>query len=482
MWVRRRSGMLLAICGLLASACVDDAAPREEHESSDEPSAEMSDADGAAQTEDDADAGDVIDASADGGGRIKPDDAGARLFDPTRVAEMRFEVGDDGLAQLRADADERMGFEDFTYVAAKLTYDGTVYGEVALRVKGNNSRTTAKGDAVPFKVDMNEYVDGQELDGQTKINLHNNGNQAHGMSDYLSYAAFREADVAASRTGWADVYLNGQKLGLYTVVEQVDDAMLARWYEQPEGALYKPEPQSGFLAYAGDSFDDYPTASYEANDEDTDHATFLRVVKTVDEEPVSAWDAVIDVESVLQYLAGNVALGNWDTYVSMGHNYYLFEATPGRMVMLPWDMNLSQASGGAVCASELRMGGGMPGGFGGTRPTPPSDVGGGFPGGGAFPGGGGGPTGGRSAPLYDGLMQDPTTFARYLEVLGAFLAGPGSADALLANLAIAQHAVGDRITTSAIEALRTTIRTRVATLEAAIPSTTMCAASGSAQP
>ena len=130
--------------------------------------------------------------------------------------------------------------------------------------------------------------------------------------------------------------------------------------------------------------------------------------------------------------------------------------------------------------------GGMRGGFPMDRDggawQPPS----GFPGfggdGGMPPRGGGGmgPFGGRSAPLYDGLMKDPATFQRYLTVLQTFLDGPASAEALLANIDIAAAAVGDRIAASALESLRTTIRTRVETIEGKIPSTTECAATAPA--
>lgn len=78
-------------------------------------------------------------------------------------------------------------------------------------------------------------------------------------------------------------------------------------------------------------------------------------------------------------------------------------------------------------------------------------------------------------------MQDPTTFARYREVLKSFLDGPGSAEALLADLDIAALAVGDRIEASALDTLRATIASRVDAIEGAIPTTAACAATGSEQ-
>jgi spore coat protein CotH len=428
-------------------------------------------------------------------------DAGTRVFDTSRVATIALEVSDDALAILRADADRALNTEDFTYVPARMTYDGEAYEEVGLRVKGNSSRAMAQGDALPFKVDMNRYVSGQRLDGLTKINLHNNVNQPAAMNEYLSYRAFREFGAAASRTGWADLTLNGQSLGLYTLVEQVNDKMLERWYDDGDAELYKPESPAGSLSYLGDTIEDYTNVGYEADDE-TDHATFLRMVKAISEADTSTWDDVVDIESVLAYFAGNVALGNWDTYVAMGHNYYLFEATPGKMVMLPWDMNLSQGAATSICPTELRSTIGVVGaggGFGGMEfdpgnlPTAPEgfmppeggfvipddggvpmgELGGGFPGAGAggFPGGGG-------APLHDGLMADATYFARYIEVLRSFLSGPGSVATLNAQIDEAVDVLGDRISSDGVSQLRDTIASRVNALEAALESTTSCPLAG----
>jgi spore coat protein CotH len=427
------------------------------------------------------------------------DVAGSHVYDTSRVATLALQVSEEALATLRADAKKPMGTEDFTYVAAQMTFDGVVYEKVGLRVKGNSSRAMASGDAVPFKVDMNRFVDGQRLDGLTKINLHNNHNQPAAMNEYLSYGAFREFGVAASRTGWVDLTLNGVSLGLYTSVEQVNERMLARWYDNGSADLYKPEPPAGSLSNLGEGIDDYTNVGYEA-DNPTDHATFLRLVATINERDVNEWDAVVDVESVLTYLAGNVALGNWDTYVAMSHNYYLFEGTPGKLVMLPWDMNLSQGATTAACPASLQnslapggLGGGMPplggdfpmGGAGSVPPFGDFPVGGAGsvpPLGGDFPSGGAGsvPTlggpglGGGAAPLHDRLLADASYLARYLERLSDFLAGPGSVETLNARIDAVVGVLGDRISAEGVSNLRSTIASRVTAVESAVESTQSC--------
>ncbi len=420
--------------------------------------------------------------------------SGARVFDSEHVAVLQIEVSDSALETLRDDGAKPFGTDDFTYVPARITYDGDVFEDVGIRVKGNSSRLGLGGqgkpsDGFPYKLDFNRFVEGQELDGQTKINLHNN----ESLNEYLSYGAFRAAGVPASRTGWADVTLNGVDLGLYTLVEQVNERMLSRHFMDPEGALYKPEPPVGFLAYQGEDIEAYGDLGYKA-DAETDHAAFLELVRTLEQTEPEEWDEVIDLESVLTYFAGNVALGNWDTYVAMGHNYYLFEDDPGHFVMLPWDLNLSQAASSAVCPSAVG-----PGGFpGGAPPELPEgfDPSEGFPEGlpvpegfpegfdpsqglpdglpppGAFPGFGA--AGG--APLHDRLMSNERLFARYLEVLESFLGAPGSEAELNAAIDVVVPVLGERLPIDDVEALRGAIADRVTALQQSIPTTASCSA------
>jgi spore coat protein CotH len=451
-----------------------------------------------------------LDTTSDAGPAASEGDAAAALsetsvgrvvYDPMRVAKIEIDVGETDRETLRAEANQQINSDNFTYVVANVKFDGQLYEMVGLRVKGNSSRRASADnpDAIPYKLDMNKFVEGQKLDGLTKINLHRNAS----LNEYLSYGAFRKAGTAASRTGWADVTLNGASLGLYTLVEQVDERMLESFYAEPDGELYKPEPPIGYLTYSGDDIAAYGDVGYKA-DQETDHATFLKLVRTINEEAVTSWDAVLDVDSVLQYFAGNVALGNWDTYVAMGHNYYLFEATPGHMTMLPWDLNLSQAASSTVCPHELRGGG--PGG-GGPRRADRGDAG--VPGEGFMPPegfvppegfmppdggmrpegvmgrgspGGGGPFGGSgNAPLYTRLMQSEDGFARYVEVLKEFMQGPGSADELNRDIDAVVPVLGERLTTDAVTSLRADITARLASLESGLETITTCASETTAE-
>ena len=59
------------------------------------------------------------------------------------------------------------------------------------------------------------------------------------VSEELVYRMWREANLPASRTGYAEVTIDGTDYGLYSLVEVPDDPLLERWYDDPDGNLYE---------------------------------------------------------------------------------------------------------------------------------------------------------------------------------------------------------------------------------------------------
>jgi len=230
------------------------------------------------------------------------------------------------------------------YYHAQLRFDGvSLKYDIGLRLKGHISIDLSKGHSFPWKLDFNRYNENQSFDGLKKLNLNNNfnGPPLTIVRDFLSYNAWREFGVAASRTSFAHVTVNQEDLGFYVLVEQVDGDFIQGHFNEPYGDLYKPEQISGTLEYRGASIADYPDIGHKWPDE-SNHSSLLNALEVLNSGQPGDIGTVFDIESVLTYLAGNVALGSADYYPNTGHNYYLYEELPGRFHMLPWDMNGSQ--------------------------------------------------------------------------------------------------------------------------------------------
>lgn len=425
---------------------------------------------------------------------------GARLFNPRRIAKLKIVISKADLAKIMAglpdvgdpgdganpgdgadpgggvlpgdgtipvDPGDGDDFPDggmvdpgFPYVPVGLQYDKTPLARVGMRLKGNASlmfAAQAKRKNVPLKLDFNRYQDGQRLDGIKKVNLHpvvstpigepspddpfGGGGfpGSFGLEEHLSYGAFREFGVPASRTGWVDLTINGESYGLYCVVEQMDSSFIDRCFGSSGGNVYKPETTHGGLEWQGDAYEDYDDLNFKGG-RDRRHRSILNLLDVINHQPVESFPEVVDLQSVFNYTAGNVALGNWDTYEALGHNYLLYEGAPGRFVILPWDLNLSQGLAGASLYGKTDFNPPDP-----DPEQPPLVV---------------------KRPLTDGLYANPEFDARYRATLRAFLKGPGSVATLNARIDDAVALLGPRLDASAIAALRENIRTRVAELEA----------------
>jgi len=113
---------------------------------------------------------------------------------------------------------------EIPYAAAKLMIDGTQLDSLGIRYKGFNSwwHSTKK----PIKIDINRYKSEQAFDGLKKFNLHNGSGDPSFIRENLDYKLLRLMGIKAPRTSYAKVFMDEEYLGLYRIVEQIDNTFL----------------------------------------------------------------------------------------------------------------------------------------------------------------------------------------------------------------------------------------------------------------
>ncbi len=315
----------------------------------------------------------------------RPDDHTDALFDTTNVIQVEIHLNDDqwqimqppedtnwdigkafeGLMKdavaggdLHSEKSSRPGLAgymgiDHQYGKGDVIIDGESVGDVGIRFKGNG--TFAEGHAsgkYSFKIDFNEYVDGQEFRGVKKINLHSCISDPSMMREALSLEIFRDAGIPASRTGWAHVYLtvpgtfDRDYRGLFEVVEQIDKRFLKDRYGNADGLLVKPSTFGAFR-YFEEGWERYERAyvpKTDATPEQQQHyMEFSELIHTADDETFSAKvEEYLDVDQFLNFLAVNALLSNLDSFLGGSQNYYAYlEPDSNRIQMIPWDMDHS---------------------------------------------------------------------------------------------------------------------------------------------
>ena len=173
---------------------------------------------------------------------IEQPDYVTTIFDDDKVIQINIEMDETAWQEMldNAAAEE--------YVAANITVNGTIYNNVAIRPKGNSSLSQLVMDDTTqrysFKVKFDEYIDGQTLDGLSKLVLNNNMADATYMKEYLSYKLLNSLGVPTPECAYANITVNGEEWGLYLAVEPIVEEFVERNYGSTDGNLYKPESDS----------------------------------------------------------------------------------------------------------------------------------------------------------------------------------------------------------------------------------------------
>ncbi|WP_294171809.1 CotH kinase family protein [uncultured Clostridium sp.] len=173
---------------------------------------------------------------------IEQPDYVTTIFDDDKVMDINIEMDETAWQEMldNASAEE--------YTAANITVNGVTYNNIAIRPKGNSSLSQLVMDDTTerysFKVKFDEYVDGQTLDGLSKLVLNNNMSDATYMREYLSYKLLDSLGVPTPACSYANITVNGEEWGLYLAVEPVEEEFIERNYGSTDGNLYKPESDS----------------------------------------------------------------------------------------------------------------------------------------------------------------------------------------------------------------------------------------------
>ncbi len=269
----------------------------------------------------------------------------AELYDPLALPPLTLELPQASLDALALDPD--------TYVPADLTFHGETWRDVGVRLKGNSSFQPLVAKPA-LKIKAHAFVPHQRIGDVERLTLNNNVNEPSMMAETLAYRTYRFAGSPAPRTGYAQVTLNGVSLGVYTLVEAMDDEFVDVAWPDSRGTLYEPARGCDL---------DEEISCYSVDQEGADHEP--------DElEPVhqaalgDAFDplwAHVDDARVLAFLAAERFTAHEDSYSYNDNNHHLFFEPDGERISLsPWGADSTfvyrhpaDLAPGYPCDSEL---------------------------------------------------------------------------------------------------------------------------------
>jgi hypothetical protein len=216
---------------------------------------------------------------------------------------------------------------------------------VDIRLKGNEGGSFRKlAGKAAFKL---KFAKKEPFLGLRKMTLNNMVEDSSEIHEALAYSVFRRAGIAAPRTGFAYVRLNGEDFGTYLNLENLDKVNLERWFgkfEEPPQHLY--EGEYGVDVTPGVEDLEAGKGGYEVDEGDEEHIEDLEaLVALVNGDKGPGWSASVapaaDLQEMTRMWAVEKYIGHWDGYSGeegplKPNNYYLYSDPAGRFQMLPW--------------------------------------------------------------------------------------------------------------------------------------------------
>jgi hypothetical protein len=301
------------------------------------------------------------------------------LYDATRVRRLDFSIDRATFAAGQSNLDDLVGnagtndldaMPNPMWMEATLTYASYRWTRVAVRWKGHASLAGAWSNHIgklSMRVKLDHYdgeVLGQRFFGFDGFVLNAGYKDDSLIRDKVAADILREAGVPAPRGSFAQVYIDlGDGpfyMGMYTMVEKVEDQMLRSQIGTSSGNLYKPWGDAGrwpaiaeiAMPAVTTSLADIESHFDKANNESSDWSDIVGAINVLhsDRSDAATWraklESVFDVQSFLRWLATNQVMFNWDAYGCMPHNYYVYAnpANGSRLMWLPWDLNEALAA------------------------------------------------------------------------------------------------------------------------------------------
>ena len=273
------------------------------------------------------------------------------LFDEDSVREIYLDFYDPNYHNYLVNAwfynpDER--------IPAILTMNGVSYDSVGVRYKGNSTfclPNDISNPKVPYNIDMNYFISGQNLLGYKKLKLANAWMDPTFVKQISSSNVYRKY-LPTGESNLVKLYVQGNYLGLYVNDESINKQFLKKHFDEKSGPLFKcdnidrfcdtanaPSAMPPNLFYMGDD----TTLYYDSYDMKSDYGweELVNLIKVINTDFENI-DSVLNVDRTLWAFAVNQVIANLDCYNTYYvHNYYLYQTKDGLFQMIPWDLDNS---------------------------------------------------------------------------------------------------------------------------------------------
>jgi hypothetical protein len=275
-------------------------------------------------------------------------------------------------------------YDTENYVEATLLYKDDTLQQVGVQFKGNTSYTQLPDgtEKMSFSIKTDQFLDGQDIDGYSTLNLNNAYQDATMMREVL-YAHLCRNHIPAPQANFIELFINGEYWGVYANVQQVNKDMLEEWFMSNDGPRFRATSDSSTNTGGGGpggggpggggpggggpgsqwgdgtaalNYHDADTNTYKdyytlkSSDMDGEWELLIELCDILNNTPIEDLDSTLknylDIDRTLWYLAHEILYSDDDSYVYKGKmDYYVYyEVETGRWTPLEFDGNSAMDS------------------------------------------------------------------------------------------------------------------------------------------
>lgn len=268
------------------------------------------------------------------------------LFSKSTLQRLDLELHSSDWAKLKEN------FRTNTYYPADMTWNGQTVRNVGIRSRGRGSRSATKPG---LKIDFDLYSTTQRFLGLKSLVLDNLTQDPSGIHETVSMAFYERLGIPVPREAHVKLYVRGEYVGLYALVEAIDKDFLARIYgeigtdTQNDGWLYEFSWQEDWrFSDLGTDLAPYKlrfeATTHESSTDEQKYRKVQELVTLANETSTDQFVGVIgprfDLPGFIRFVAAQAFLGDTDGFLgSWGmNNFYLYRLeNRDQHALIAWD-------------------------------------------------------------------------------------------------------------------------------------------------
>jgi spore coat protein CotH len=268
------------------------------------------------------------------------------LFRATTLMRVDLELHSADWAKLKEN------FQQNTFYPADFKWNGMTVFNVGIRSRGRGSRSGTKPG---LKVDFDQYSTNQKFLGLKSLVLDNLTQDPSGIHETVSMRFYERLGIPTPRETHVRLYVRGEYIGVYALVESVDKEFLKRVYgvigddTQNDGWLYEFVWQDHWL-FTDLSTDlrevklRFDATTHESKSDEDKYRKIQELITLANQTPNDRFVEVIgprfDISGFIRFVAAQAYLGETDGFLgAFGiNNFYLYRLENQQQhVLIAWD-------------------------------------------------------------------------------------------------------------------------------------------------